>query len=96
MECKFEWDEAKASSNLAKHRVAFDEARTVFSDPLAKIFDDEAHSTDEAREIIIGHSVEARLLIVSFTERGRNRIRIISARPASRRERKAYEENAGP
>ena len=53
---KFEWDPKKAASNLSKHRVAFEEGLTVFADPLAKIFDDEDHSTEGQREIIIGHS----------------------------------------
>ena len=92
MSVKFEWDKNKAVANLKKHRVSFDEARTVFGDPLARIFDDEDHSADESREIIIGHSIAARLLLVSFTERSEV-IRIISARQATRLERKDYEEN---
>ena len=93
MALKFEWDEEKAGSNLSKHKVGFDEASTVFVDPLAKIFYDQEHSTDEIREIIVGHSVLGRLLLVSFTERGRDLVRIISARSATRKERKGYEEN---
>jgi len=93
MALKFEWDEEKAGSNLSKHKVGFDEASTVFVDPLAKIFYDQEHSTDEIREIIVGHSVLGRLLLVSFTERGRDLVRIISARAATRKERKGYEEN---
>ena len=93
MALKFEWDQEKAKSNLSKHKVGFDEASTVFVDPLAKIFDDQDHSTDEIREIIVGHSVLGRLLLVSFTERGRDLARIISARAATRKERKGYEEN---
>lgn len=89
----FEWDEKKAKANLKKHRVTFDEARTVFRDPLARIFDDEAHSADERREIIIGHSVLNRLLLMSFAERG-DAIRIFSARLATPKERKDYEEKA--
>src|SRR5436309_205695 len=73
------------------HEVAFDEAVTVFADPLANIFDDPDHSDDERRELIIGHSAEQHLLVVSFTERER-RTRIISARQATARERKDYEE----
>ena len=92
MSFRFEWDRPKAVANLRKHRVSFDEARTVFNDALARIFDDPAHSTAERREIIIGHSLVGRLLIVSFTERG-EAIRIISARLTSRRERLDYEEN---
>ena len=92
MSFRFEWDRRKAATNLQKHRVSFNEARTVFNDALARIFDDSAHSTAERREIIIGHSLAGRLLIVLFTERG-EAIRIISARPAIRRERLDYEEN---
>jgi hypothetical protein len=68
------------------------EAQTVFVDPLARIFDDEVHSAEEEREIIIGHSSGDRLLLVCFTERG-DVIRIISARKATNRERNDYEEN---
>jgi hypothetical protein len=75
---KFEWDQSKAVSNLKKHSVSFEEAETVFDNPLAVIFDDEAHSIDEQREIIIGHSQQNRLLLVSFTQRSSS-IRIISA-----------------
>ena len=71
--------------------VTFEEAKTVFSNPLAVIFEDEAHSADEAREIIIGHSRRNRILVVSFTE-GSEAVRIISARLATRKERKDYEE----
>jgi uncharacterized DUF497 family protein len=92
MSIEFEWDEDKAVANQKKHRVTFDEAATVFADPLAAIFDDEAHSQDEQREIIIGHSAEDRLLLVSFTERT-GAIRIISARCATKTERRDYEEN---
>ena len=66
---EFEWDPKKAEENLKRHRVAFDEALTVFADPLARIFDDPDHSMDETREIIVGHSEKLRLLLVSFTER---------------------------
>jgi uncharacterized DUF497 family protein len=92
---RFEWDHDKAASNLRKHRVTLEEASTVFRDPLAKIFDDPEHSTDESREILVGHSSRNRLLLVSFTERGSDLVRIISARVASKRERIAYEENQG-
>lgn len=95
MSLRFEWDRQKAATNLQKHRVSFDEARTVFYDSLARIFDDPAHSTVERREIIIGHSLAGRLLIVSFTERGAA-IRLISARLATKRERQDYEENVSP
>ena len=96
MALSFEWDEDKAASNESKHGVTFDEASTVFADPLAVIFDDEEHSEDEIREIIIGHSILERLLLVSFTERGANVVRIISARRATKRERKDYEEGSEP
>ncbi len=89
---KFEWDPKKAASNLSKHRVAFEEALTVFADPLARIFDDEEHSAAEQREIIIGHSVTDRLLLVCFAAQPES-IRIFSARKASKRERRDYEEN---
>jgi uncharacterized DUF497 family protein len=87
----FEWDAEKGKNNHRKHRVSFDEACTVFDDPLAFIFLDEDHSQRETREIIIGHSIVRRLMIVCFTVRSNDRIRIISARPATRRERSDYE-----
>ncbi|MEH2447321.1 MAG: BrnT family toxin [Nostoc sp.] len=90
---EFEWDESKATANLTKHGVSFEEAKTVFDNVVAVIFDDEAHSVGEKREIIIGHSQNNRLLLISFTERS-NTIRIISARLATRREREDYEQNA--
>ena len=93
MALRFEWDEGKGISNLRKHKVAFEEASTVFADPLAVIFDDAEHSRDEFREIIVGHSILGRLLLVSFTERSDDLVRIISARRATKRERKDYEEN---
>jgi uncharacterized DUF497 family protein len=92
MSLEFEWDVDKAASNLKKHRVTFEEAASVFGDPLAAIFDDELHSKEEQREIIIGHSDKNRILLVSFTERA-GAVRIISARRATIRERKDYEEN---
>ena len=93
MSVRFEWDDDKAKANVKKHKVSFDEASSVFADPLAKIFDDDEHSTEEIREIIVGHSITKRLLLVSFTERGRDVVRIISARVATRNERKSYEES---
>ena len=92
MSLKFEWDRRKAASNLSKHGVSFEEALTVFADPLARIFDDEDHSIEEQREIIIGHSADDRLLVVCFTAQGES-IRIFSARKSTRQERKDYEEN---
>jgi hypothetical protein len=88
----FEWDAAKAKENVKKHGVAFEEAVTVFADPLANIFGDPDHSNDERRELIIGHSNKARVIIVSFTDRD-ERNRIISARPATARERLDYEQH---
>ena len=93
MSVRFEWDSKKALANLRKHNVSFVEACTVFDDPLAAIFDDEGHSLGESREIIIGHSANERLLLVCFTERTNDVIRVFSARPATRKERKDYEEN---
>ena len=93
MDLQFEWDERKAETNLSKHRVSFYEARTVFLDPLAFIFDDELHSVGELREIIIGHSSDGHLLLVCLTEREPGVVRVISARRATRRERNDYEEN---
>ena len=92
MSLHFEWDVNKATANIAKHGVSFAEAATVFRDPIAAIFDDEDHSDEELREIIIGHSDRNRLLLVYFTERD-DTIRIISARRATRRERRDYEEH---
>ncbi len=88
----FEWDRQKAVLNQAKHGVAFDEAITVFRDQLAAIHGDPDHSLGEERSIIIGHSRKRRLLLVAFTDR-KGKIRIISARPVTRRERRAYEES---
>lgn len=91
---KFEWDPIKAAANIRKHGVSFDEAVTVFKDPLAFIFDDTAHSEEEQREIIIGISTLRRIVLACFVERMENVIRLISARPATRQEIKDYEENA--
>jgi uncharacterized protein len=78
-----------------KHGVSFDEASTVFRDQLAFIFDDVTHSAREYREIIIGHSTRDRLLLVCFTEKAENVVRIISARLATNREREDHEKNTG-
>jgi uncharacterized DUF497 family protein len=88
----FEWDREKAAVNRKKHGVTFEEAVTVFQDLLAKVHADPAHSASERRAIMVGHSDAGRLLLVAFTDR-RGRIRIISARVATRRERQAYEED---
>jgi uncharacterized protein len=91
---KFQWDPKKASANIRKHNISFDEAVTVFKDPLALIFNDRAHSDYEDREIVIGHSVLNRLILVCFTERADQFIRIFSARRATSHEQKEYEKNA--
>jgi uncharacterized DUF497 family protein len=92
MSYRFEWDADKAKANQLKHGISFDEAATVFDDSLARIFDDAVHSLNERREIIIGHSMNERLLLVSFAERPKERIRIISSRVPTKKERKEYEE----
>jgi uncharacterized DUF497 family protein len=91
MSLAFEWDEEKAKINLKKHRVSFEEASTVFGDPLALTIPDPLHSEEEDRFITLGESPRKRLLVVVATERG-DKIRIISARVATPRERKDYEE----
>lgn len=92
MSLKFQWDPRKAAANDIKHGLLFEEALTVFADPLARIFEDEEHSGEERREIIVGHSGKGRLLVVCFTERG-EAVRIFSARKATKKERQDYEEN---
>ena len=92
MVVKFSWDPKKAAANLGKHGVSFEEALTVFRDPLARIHDDPDHSIGEWREIIIGTSTTGRLILVCFTERG-DTIRLINAREPDRAERYDYEEN---
>jgi uncharacterized DUF497 family protein len=91
MSLEFEWHDDKARMNLKKHGVSFKEASTVFRDPLALTIPDPLHSEGEDRFITLGESHRQRLLVVVFTER-RDKIRIISARVATRRERKDYEE----
>jgi len=93
MSLQFEWDSKKAEANKVRHGVSFEEAITVFADPLARIFEDPEHSEIERREIIIGHSAKQNLVLVSFVEG--DRVRLISARKATRTERKEYEENVG-
>jgi uncharacterized DUF497 family protein len=83
----FEWDQEKAKYNERKHGVDFHEARTVFFDHLARILDDPLHSEGEERLVMMGHSDQGRLLVVVYTERG-ERMRLISARLATARERK--------
>jgi uncharacterized DUF497 family protein len=89
----FEWDPRKARINVTKHGVTFDEASTAFQDALSVTIGDPLHSEDEDRFVLIGHSHRNRLLVVVHTERA-DRIRIISARPATATERRNYEENA--
>jgi uncharacterized DUF497 family protein len=89
---RFEWDEKKAVANLAKHGVSFEEAVTVFGDPLSDTFDDPDHSADEQRFLIIGASDRGRMLIVAHTDDGAV-VRIVSAREPTSGERKSYEES---
>ena len=86
----FEWDPTKATENATKHGVEFSEALTVFGDPLEVTIGDPDHSVDEQRFVSIGLSGSGRLLVVAYTER-EGRIRLISAREATARERKTYE-----
>ena len=88
----FEWDEKKAYQNIKKHGVSFEEAATVFSDPLSITIYDPLHSKDEDRFVILGMSNKNRILVVVHTDRD-DRIRIISARKAIKKERKQYESN---
>jgi uncharacterized DUF497 family protein len=88
---QFEWNKNKAVKNLSKHGVSFEEAKTVFDDPLYVDFYDPEHSEGEERYLIVGESDRGRLLIVSYTERG-DAVRLISAREVTRTEREAYEE----
>ncbi|MFM9161284.1 MAG: BrnT family toxin, partial [Dolichospermum sp.] len=90
MELGFEWHEEKAQENLKKHGISFEEAKTVFNDPLSITIADSQHSDDEERYIDIGLSSKGQLLIVVYTERQSN-IRIISSRKATNAERKIYE-----
>jgi len=92
MPLRFSWDPQEAESNWAKHGVTFEEAVSVFADPLARIFDDASHSEKEARELIVGNSKLQRLILVSFAET-EEKVRIIGARKVTRAERKDYEEN---
>jgi hypothetical protein len=86
---EFEWDENKAQSNIEKHDVTFEEAAEVFFDPFYQVGD--ATANEEQRDFILGYSLSQRLLLVVYIERGR-RTRLISARPATRTERKLYED----
>ncbi len=92
MDFIFEWDDTKAERNTRNHGVSFDEAQTVFVDPLSVMKPDVEHSSHEERLLIIGASHKHRVIVVSYTERG-DIIRLISARKATRHERKQYEED---
>ena len=87
------WNPGKAASNLRRHGVSFDEALTVFLDPLARTFPDPDHSEEERRFITIGLSLRQRILFLAHADRGADQIRLISARPATRTEIHAYEES---
>ncbi len=87
---KFDWDKGKAAANAENHLVSFDEASTIFGDPLSATIPDPDHSIDETRFVTIGQTVAGRLIVVSHTE-GEEAIRIISAREPGTRERKRYE-----
>ena len=88
----YEWDENKATTNLSKHGVSCEEAKTVFDDPLYVDFHDPDHSYEEYRFILMGQSAQGRVLFVSYMERNGS-IRLISAREATPSERRAYEQN---
>jgi hypothetical protein len=87
----FEWDPEKADANFQKHGVSFDEASTVFGDPLSLLMPDPDHSAHEERYLVLGMSAHQKLLVVAFAERPPN-TRLISARRATQAERKRYEE----
>jgi uncharacterized protein len=91
MSLRFTWDPAKAAANLRKHGISFMEASTAFADPLSITIPDPDHSVGEECLVLIGRSDRQHLVVVAHAERG-DLIRIISARPANRRERKTYEE----
>jgi len=88
---EFEWDPAKARENEAKHKVSFSEATEVFADNLSSSAPDPDHSLDEQRFVIFGRTLKDRHLVVAFTDRG-GKLRLISAREMTRRERQAYEQ----
>ena len=93
MALEFEWDPGKATRNCRKHGVSFEEAATAFGDPLSITIPDPDHSIGEDRFILIGRSAVSRMFVVVHLERG-DRIRLISARLAMRREQRTYEENS--
>lgn len=87
----FEWDEAKANAKLKKHKISFEEAKTVFADPFSITLDDPKHSIEEQRFVDIGAAVSGKVLVVTYTQRGK-KIRLISCRKSTGAERKIYEE----
>ncbi len=89
---EFEWDSKKNLANQKKHKVSFEEARTIFTDQFARIIADPEHSEDEDRFILLGTSIHSRLLVVCHCVREGEKIRIISARKADKQERNLYEE----
>lgn len=89
---KFEWDFVKSVSNIKKHGVSFDEAKTVFTDEYARLIGDPDHSQDEDRFLLLGTSIEFNLLVICHYIREAESIRIISARKADKQERKIYED----
>ena len=93
MELIFEWDEGKAKLNFQRHKVSFEEGKTIFNDPVLFTFLDKEHSLDEERFINIGFSANGRILVLTHTER-QDKIRIISCRRATERERRFYEEDS--
>ena len=88
----FEWDRHKAKANLEKHKISFEEATTIFTDPLLLTFPDPLHSDEEERHLSIGTSVRGRVLIVTHVDR-QSKIRLVSCRKATASERNRYEEN---
>jgi uncharacterized protein len=92
MRHRFRWDDAKAASNIWKHGITFEEAASAFADPFFRIFPDSAHSFGENRFVLVGRSDLNRLVVVVHVERSEDKIRIITARLATRRERFWYEE----
>jgi hypothetical protein len=89
---RFAWDERKAASNLSKHGISFEQAATVFGDPLSNTFPDPDHSLEEHRFVIIGSSESGKILVVAHTDDG-ELVRIISAREVTHGERQSYEES---
>lgn len=92
MDVAFDWDPVKARANVIDHGVAFTEAATAFTDPMSVTVPDPDHSADEGRFVLVGRSKRGRLLVIVHVERGEAEIRLISARRATRQERKKYEE----